>query len=251
MLQSLLKFIPAFAVLAGMAHAAMPGEMLTTVQWRMSLDADGHITALVPRGDAVEAIRQPLEQAIRRWEFVPGKLDGVPAATETLLSVQVALASSADGAQFTVKLRDVRTGGFVADAKEPPRIPAGELGKMARTGVKFAQVAVEVDYDGYGKLVDITVSPGSGVQKGPLVDAIRKAMHKWAFEPERVAGNGVPGKLVTSICFTLARSKAEAQQLASACRWTLPGSDAALDEGQSLALDSQVRLKTDVFSGVL
>ena len=120
----ILKALSVFAFFAGAAHAAPEGERLTTMQWRMSLDAAGRITALVASGDQIEVLRERTEQAIRQWEFVPGTVDGKPAATDTLLSVQVALKPSVDSGQYTVVLRDVRTGGHVAVGKKnAPRFP--------------------------------------------------------------------------------------------------------------------------------
>ena len=252
MLLRILMPLCLLAFFAGAVHAAPEGERFTTMQWRMSLDAEGRVTALVAKGDHIEALRERTEQAIRMWEFVPGTVDGMPAATDTLLSVQAVLKPSADDGQYTVVLRDVRTGGHVVDgATRAPRFPQSELRRMAARGVKFAQVAVEVGYDASGKAIALQVAEGSRTQPEELVKAVIKALREWTYEPERVAGVGVPGTLVVPICFTLAQSPTEARKLSNACRWTLPGSNAYVDDGQSLALDSQVRLKTDVAGSIL
>lgn len=65
----------------------------------------GRLVSPDAKGDQVEALRAPAEQAIRQWEFVPGSVDGKPAATETMLSVQFALSPTAYGSEYTNRFR--------------------------------------------------------------------------------------------------------------------------------------------------
>jgi hypothetical protein len=234
------------------SSAASGAERFTTLQWNLGLDAQGHVTTLSAKGDAIEAVRARLEQVIPQWEFVSGMLDGKPVATDTLLSVRVALTPSADGSTYAVKLVDVRTGGSVGDTKKSsPRFPPSELRRMVERKITSAQIAIEVGYDASGKATELRVVESSLSQPEGLVKAVMKSLSEWTYVPERVAGVGVPGTLVVPVCFTLAQSAAESRRLSNACRWTLPGSDATIEEGQSLALDSRVRLKTDVSGSVL
>ena len=103
----------------------------TNVQWHMSLDATGHITALGAEGAAVDALREKLEPVVRAWTFVPGAVNGKPAATETMLSVQVAFDSIAGTDDLSVRVVDVRTGGGLSPVgSKMPRFPRDALRRM-------------------------------------------------------------------------------------------------------------------------
>lgn len=255
----MIKKIPSFLLLAifvsGGVGAATPtrpaAEKLTTLQWRMSLAPDGSITALAPRGEGVELLRPRLEQAIRQWEFVSATVNGKPAATETLLSVQVALTPSADAMAYTVTIKDARTGGGISKA-EPPRFSALAMKKlMGRNNSLVKQIVVEVSYNPAGKATDVAVAAGSPVTEGPLLDGVERAMRKSRFEPERVDGVAVAGKLVTPVCVAISMGGPDARKFARSCAWSVPGSEASVDQGKSLALESSVELKTAVVGSLL
>jgi hypothetical protein len=216
-----------------------------TLQWHMSLDAAGQITTLEAKREPIEALREKLEPAVRSWKFEPGTLNGKPAATETLLSVQISLLPSADGKAYSVRFDDVRTGGYVTGNTKPPHFPAKEARKLMGNG-GFAQLVFEVSYDKSGKANDVVVAPGSTQSKGSLVDYAAKAVREWSYQPEQVAGFGVPGTVIIPICFSVSTNQSSARRAAEKCRWEEPGTRAAVEQGQSLALDSSVRLKSDV-----
>ena len=55
------------------------GEARIHPRFALTLDASGHVAALEALGaPPVPAIRTPLENAIRRWQFQPGAIDGKP-----------------------------------------------------------------------------------------------------------------------------------------------------------------------------
>ena len=100
---------------------ASDGALRATLNWRMSLDAEGHIAALSPQGSSNGALKAKLEPVVRAWEFIPGAVNGQPAATDTMLTIQVVLKPISDSEQFSVLVEDVRTGGRIADAVKAPR----------------------------------------------------------------------------------------------------------------------------------
>ncbi|MEZ5462708.1 hypothetical protein [Dokdonella sp.] len=238
-------FVPAFAL-----AAASGDELTTTVQWKMHLDPEGRITALEPKGSTIDAVRQKLEPVVRSWSFVPGTVNGEPAGTDTLLSVQVTLAPLPDGEQFSLRIDDARTGGFVADASTPPRFPAKEVRKLL-DGDGYASFFYEVGFDHDGVPTSVVLAHRSGATKGSLGKLAEEAVRSWTYEPERVAGVGVPGSVVVPVCFSVGSSPRSAQRNSSHCRWNQPGSKAAVEEGQSLALESSASLKSDVVGRVL
>lgn len=231
--------------------APKPSETLkTTVQWRMSLDAQGHVTALDPQGKAIDAIREKLEPVVRAWDFEPGAINGNPAATETMLSVQISMLPSADSETYSIRFDDVRTGGFVRASENSPRFTQSSAASVLRDG-GFARLVFEVSYDKAGMPQAVAVQAGSTLQKGRLIDDAEKALEKWTFEPERVAGIGVPGKVIVPICYYVGLSRRDAEKSGRSCLWTQPGTKATVGEGQSLAVDSSVSLKSDVIGRTL
>ena len=233
-----------------LAAPKAPEALATTVQWKMSLDAQGHVTGLDLQTKTMGALRERLEPVIRAWEFDPGTINGEPAATETMLSVQISLLPSEDGESISIRFDDVRTGGYVSGNITPPRFTSSEAKKLQRSG-GFARLIFEVSYDKAGKLETVVVLPSSTVEKGNLVKDAENALRKWTYEPERVAGVGVPGKLVVPICYYMGLSERDAERQGKNCNWKKPGSEATVGQGQSLALDSSVSLKTDVIGRTL
>lgn len=258
----MIKKIPSFLLLAscaiGNVWAVTPAQpdgqkqLSTTLTWKLSLDADGRVASLKAQGKSIDALREKLEAAIRQWEFEPGQVDGKPAATDTALSVEVGLAASADASEYAVRIKQARTGGSVADASVAPRFPAASMSSLLRrTDSFFAQVVVEVRYDAAGKAVAIDPASSSPIQDGPLFESVRKAVMRWTYQPEMIAGIGVPGTVIVPVCFAVASDMAKARQDSRRCRWTQPDTQISVDQGESLALDSTVKLKTPISERLL
>ena len=73
------------------------GDSRYRVRWVVSLDAAGHVTDVKAGTQTlVDVVRVPLENAIRGWRFVPGKIDGQPAPTRTMLTLDIALVPAGD-----------------------------------------------------------------------------------------------------------------------------------------------------------
>lgn len=250
MFRGLLMSALMLAGTSAIAANKIPDIAKTSVQWQMSLDAHGNVTALDLKSNTIDVVREKLEPAVRAWKFDPGTFNGEPAATETMLSVQISLLPSADGESTSIRFDDVRTGGYVSGNITPPRFGRAEAQKLIRNG-GFARLIFEVGYDNAGKLQTVAVLPSSTVEKGNLVKNAENALRKWTYEPERVAGVGVPGKLVVPICYYMGVSERDAERMGKNCEWKKPGSEATVGQGQSLALDSRVRLKTDVIGRTL
>ena len=227
-------------------------ELVTTLHWKLGLDADGRVVSLDAEGKSIEALREKLETAIRHWDFEPGQVDGKAAPTDTTLAVQVELTESADGSEYVVRIKTARTGGSVAKASVAPRFPTNSMSSLMHGSDSFfAQVVVEVRYDAAGKAIAVAPVAGAPVQDGPLLDSVRKAVKRWTYQPELVAGVGVPGTVLVPVCFSISSDSTKARRQSAACRWTQPGTQFSVDEGDSLALDSSVQLKTAIADRVL
>lgn len=227
-------------------------QLSTTLYWKLSLDADGRVTSLKAEGESIDVLREKLEGEIRNWEFQPGQVDGKPAPTETGLTLEVELVPSADGGEYAVRIKRARTGGSIADASVAPRFPAASMTSLLRRGDSYsAQVVVEVRYDAAGKAVAIAPASSSPIQDGPLLESVRKAVKLWRFQPESIAGIGVPGTVFVPVCFAVSSDFAKARQNSKRCGWTPPGTQDSVGAGESLALDSAVRLKTGISERLL
>ncbi len=232
---------------ATLAQPEKQKVLSTMLHWKLSLDADGRVASLKAEGDSINALREKLETEIRHWDFASGQVDGKPAPTDTTLAVEVELAESADRSEYAVRIKSARTGGSVADASVAPRFPAASISSlMSRPDSFNAMVVVEVRYDAAGKAIAIAPVAGTPVQDGPLLESVRKAVKRWTYQPELIAGIGVPGTLLVPVCFAVSSDMAKARQDSKRCRWTQPGTQVSVAEGESLALDSSVRLKTAV-----
>ena len=234
---------PSLLLVAASACAASDGAdpIRLTVAWNVKLDAQGHVTQLDPianaRADRVPKIRERIEQEIRGWSFVPGAVDGVPAATDTILSTTVTL-QPGTGDSFRIIFDDARTGGRIGKTVFP-KYPLAAV-KRHETGM----VVLRVDYDADGKVRSAAVDPASPASAQRLVDASLEAVRQWTFQPERVAGHGVPGSQSLPVCFSL--SLVGSHAAIPPCEWNAPGKHAPIGEGESVALNPAARLVNDV-----
>jgi len=76
-----------------------------------------------------------------------------------------------------------------------------------------------------------------------LVKTAVAALLQWQLVPERVAGHGLPGRVMVPVCFLLRRH--------AACRYTPPGSKRAAQSEQPLNLTAVTQLKSDVIGQIL
>jgi hypothetical protein len=228
------------------ASAAPAHPLHLTNEWKVSIDAKGEVATLQDRGHLDAAVRDPLEHAIHAWTFEPGRVDGQPAPTETMVTLDVTFVPSADG-KYAVRIDDARTGGAVNVAtakKSPPRMPrdAIHLGLMAL-------VVVKADYDTDGKIVAVEPQPDQGINASKSLQAATvAAVRKWTVDPEQVGGHGVAASLMVPICYTVTDGRAPPE---FAREWTPPGSRSKIDNGGAYALEPAARLKSDVIGRTL
>jgi TonB family protein len=170
-----------------------------TLTWKLSLDPSGDIAHLeLPDDEVGSALYAKMEPVVRGWHFTPGKLDGQPAPTNTLLTVVVTFeADGSDG--YRVRVVSAKTGGS-AKHLVPPKYPGDSI-RMGHGGL----VLVKMEHDADGRVVSATsVKPKKGgVNDWRLVDASLAAAKQWTFDPETVGGHGVPGSDVMPFCFFL------------------------------------------------
>jgi TonB family protein len=188
-----------------------------TLTWKLSLDPSGDIAHLeLPDDEVGSALYAKMEPVVRGWHFTPGKLDGQPAPTNTLLTVVVTFeADGSDG--YRVRVVSAKTGGS-AKHLVPPKYPGDSI-RMGHGGL----VLVKMEHDADGRVVSATsVKPKKGgVNDWRLVDASLAAARQWTFDPETIGGHGVPGSDVMPFCFFLRPS----EYTAKAPAYSIPATD--------------------------
>jgi TonB family protein len=228
---------------AAIVHAEQDAEAINlSVAWSLSVDANGHITALEPianaRADRVPQIRAELERAIHEWRFAPGTANGRAAPTQTRLSVGISVIPDGDNAS-RIRINSVHTGGWVSYVT-PPKYP-----KEAIVAHHQGKVLVRLQYDENGTVTSAEMSESSAHIDPALVHAAIDIAKKWRYTPEMVDGRGVPATIVTPFCFTL-HIAGSRESPAAACKLPTESKYDTLADGESVALNPAVKLETAV-----
>jgi TonB family protein len=222
------------------AGESAPQPIKLTMEWNLSLDAQGHVVHLdaLPNrtADQIPQVRERLNLSIPNWKFSPGTANGKPAPTDTVLAVAVALLPQG-GDAYRIRVEDARTGGRIVKAVAP-HYPLDAVRNYTS-----GMVVMHVSYDSDGNVQSAELESGAPRISGALVKASAAAMKQWRFQPERVDGHGVAGTTIVPVCFGLSPSGMPPP--AMNCQWTAPG-HTAISEGQSLALEPAARLLTEI-----
>lgn len=227
--------LPAFA---GSAVAAQSSRLSATFWATVAVDSSGRVESVAMRADDMpDAIRVPLERDILRWQFEPARVGGQPASSVTHVHVNV-VAEQQDGEDaYALRIASARNGPAFGEMT-PPRYPPRAL--RSATGGEVV-VLVDIAADGTvadAQLASSTAAPGSRSLHLPdLEKSALKAVRKWTFTPEQVAGQPVASQVKLPIRFCVGTS---------AC---MPFSEQQPSEpaGQQLIAEQPaVRLKTDV-----
>lgn len=185
------------------------------------------------------AIADTLTPMVSGWEFTPATADGRPASTSTGLLVEVEVEPLDDG-RAKVRVVNARTGPIVSSAR-PPSYPTDAV----RAGVSASlQVVVEVGADGAPVVRDVAYegSDGADRHRDAFIASTRKALTRWTFHPEVVAGQAVQAPVSIPVEFCIGtwcetRAKADKKK--------------GLPPGVNMAESSAVALKTDIGQGAI
>ena len=231
----------ALLVASGSAAAKeAPKELSAWLRARIVLDASGKLDTLqwmdAKPGDRTITAR--LEEVVRGWEFEPGSVNGVPAGTETGLTMRVIVKPNTEGG-LAVHIGSAITGAM-SQSQTPPYYPVN----AARKGSQ-ALLKVQLETDGNGKVVSAKMTDYEGNSKSDSarrdfeVAALKAAM-AWTFHPEQVGGKGQPASLRVPVSFCMSDwcARKEAEHSAKS------GSLADAPAGMPVALDSIVKIKT-------
>jgi TonB family protein len=230
----------AFSLTVGtLASAAVVPPKEIVVRAYIALDATGKVTAIEwPHMDPKSTpLTNRLEKAVRSWAFEPGRLDGVPAATQTGLTLVVGASTGQRGA-LVLSILSARTGAVV-DRRVFPRYPMDQAKRGAT-----ASITLLLDVDENGTVISASVQHYQAKRdkakaREAFEAATRSAAMQWKFTPERVAGRGMPSRVEVPFDFCLGSGPCN----------PLRSDDAKIEKlrlpsGTAMALDSVVRIKT-------
>lgn len=233
------------AVVLAVAGAAQAGKtpdpLRLWVKAAITIAPDGRITSLAwdEKRDAVKRIATLLEPRVRALEFEPGQIDGVPVETETTLSLTLLLSETADRG-MDVAIADAHTGTIAIDMP-PPMYP-----KAALYGHKEAEVTLDVEIaaDGRLSLLGTDYRGGAKGDRKLFEQASIEAASRWTYRVERVGGHAVAARMSIPVSFCLEPSSRPWCKSGDSVRKTADGR--MVPAGEAVALDSVVRLKTDL-----
>lgn len=187
--------------LSGHAHAA-PNSFDVWLKADVTIAADGSIESLAWKDEpqARQLVQARIEPLIRRWEFIPGSVEGRPVRTETYLSVQVLGVAQPDGT-LALKFGNASTGARLGTLM-PPRYP-----REAAIGGVDAAVTAVITVDAAGAVMMESSEFRGTRYRRDFVAAAEAAVKGWTFDLERVAGQPVPAKVSVPITFCSGRGQ--------------------------------------------
>ncbi|MBN8728873.1 MAG: TonB family protein [Xanthomonadales bacterium] len=213
--------------------------------WRVEIDASGKVTALEQETKVKPTLADPIEKAISKWTFDPGRVDGQPVATETTLYLTTLLEARDEG--YAIRVESASTGG-ARDHMVAPTFPQAILRRVA--GRPYAGLAVVlVTYDANGKV--LTAEPVADVPQSDraLGRSAANAIKRWTFRPEMVGGHGVAASVYVPVCYQLEGS---VTAMPSCPQWSPPDSHRSVDAAAGLvSLDPAAKLRDDVIGKML
>lgn len=221
-------------------HSSSSGKDARTVHLRASivLDAAGKLTSIEWLGDRPTGplVTAHLEDVVRGWEFEPGKVNGIPAITQTGLSLDITLKKVAKD-KFVLNIDDARTGA-VFERLDPPSYPVNQVRMDAS-----ALVALALDVDAAGKVVSVAVTDYAGNRstkssRKEFETAALNAAKSWTYRPETVGGIALSSKHAVPIMFCLGTWCSDHERKVAA------SGKEVMPSGTSVALDSAVKILT-------
>ncbi|MEP7041654.1 MAG: energy transducer TonB [Dokdonella sp.] len=207
--------------------------------WNLGVDAAGRITHLATDDTHLKMLHERLEKDIRSWKISPGKVDGVPAATESKLHLSLRIDAQADG-NYRVSLAGASTGGGYA-RQTAPKCP-----ENAAAGRRQGLDVLKVGYDEAGRVKDVEPFAQAPQADAAFVRSATNAVKTWTFEPEIVGGHSRSSTALVPVCFRIAAPGVPEVD----CNWKLPGNASGTGEGM-FALDPAARLESDVIGRTL
>ena len=239
--------LSAMCLMGSQALARTGKEARSAAIWvkaGITIEPDGSISALKWENSpkpALVTVLAALEPSVRRLEFEPGRIDGVAAETETTLTLKVIVLERADKG-WDIRIANASTGAAAVDMT-PPTYPSSQL----RSGVEAEVVnAIEIDAEGRLTVLDTTYTGTGrrGSSRKDFMEASAAAVNGWKYRVERVGGHPIAARMSIPIQFCIAPSRSPWCDKSRDDSRSVNGREGPA--GEALALDSAVKLKTDL-----
>lgn len=145
------------------------------------------------------AVGTKLEERIRSWTFEPGKLDGVPAETDTTLRLRLTAMPVGDGGQaYQIRFDNAETGPSM-DPLRPPNYPVDAI-RGGAEGQLLAELQVAADGT---RQVSLTQYAGRDRYRKAFARAAEDVLDTVDVQPERVGGIEVAARFAIPMSFCL------------------------------------------------
>lgn len=254
-------------LLAAVAHA-QTAELRMPVNGEIGIDPAGAVFDYRIDSELTPQVKALVERSVRQWKFEPVLRGGV--ATHAKARMHLTLIAHPVSTGYQLQVEQVRFSGYRASIKmTPPRYPV----EAARGGVG-GSVLVAVRVNAEGRVVDAsavqTSWPYSKVNEagrrywGKLLEkASLEAARRWTFEPVDPALHETgDATLVVPVNFWVGEAtppdagwRRESAGPSMPIPWLAPEQQdfdaSGLKQGEVLALDYSVKLKTSVVGTAL
>lgn len=267
MMKGLRGFALALWMLTTSALAQDAGLRLS-VEGEIGVDPSGAVFDCRIDTELTPTVRELVERSVRQWKFEPVLRDGKATHAKARLHLTLVAREATEG--FRLQVEHVRFSGYRdAVSMKPPRYP-----KQAAINGVGGDVLVAIRIDATGKVIDAVAVQTSWPYKKVAAKAAEKwgalletasveAARNWTFEPaDGALHEEGDTTLIVPISFRMNvdRPPREGWHYESAgptrtIPWLEPSRQAfdasGLKDGESLALDYSMKLKTPVVGSVL
>lgn len=228
----LMLVLPAAAGALDAKSPSSPSPVTLHASAAITIEPDGGISSFAwkDENEDVLQVARLVEPRVRAFQFEPGRIDGVPAVTDTTLRVTLRATPDAAG-NWAISIADAATGAAVV-SQLPPTYPI----EAARDGIEAEVVSeIEVGADGRAQVLSTGYESSAKGAAGrrEFLRASSAAIASWRYEPERVGGHPVAGRMRVPITFCLGHRT-----------WCTERQAGQPDAHQPVPLDSRVSLLT-------
>lgn len=203
-----------------------------TIAWEITLDAQGKVTEIATHDKGIANLNARLENAIRNWQFSAGKVDGRSVPTKTTLQTELEITN--DGSVIGVKALKA----FVGAGYDSVRAPA--YPHLSEIQGEQGLVVLLVNFDAQGKVLGVSTYEDAPHPNPRLQRAAAAGVSEWTFKPELLDGQGIAGRAIVPVCFSIGGHRPPN------CTWKSAVAGEKADASHLIALDPAAKLETDV-----
>jgi len=258
------KAMGLFLLLVLGVFQARADDLRMEVSGEVGIDGQGKVFDYVIKTLVTPEVKQLIDKSVRSWQFEPVINDGKPGYAK--VNMRLTLLAKKVDAGYQLQVERVRfSGSRGAVSMQPPRYPL----ESARAGI-MGSVLVAIRIDAAGKVLDAiavqttlpyrNLKPKQVEKLGkPFEKASVEAAKQWVFDPARLEWGDTPETtLIIPVDYTLGDMPdrvrdgwhVEPDSVVRPIPWLAADKqhfDAeGLKKGESLVLDSPVKLKSKV-----